>query len=214
MSRRGFNFYLSFYETADDLTNAQLGELMRYICDVEFLRVHIDSVDPKDKIVRLIWKTIRESIRQQVKGYSDKTRTPYDDNFTPLAKGCDNLSVTPCQHGDGDGHGNGHGNGDGDVHENGELPKGVEKKVWEDFEQHRKEIRKPLTKLSRTKNQNILLANLSDQREIVDTTIQNRWTGLFPLKKTQTPKNSQTGTNNTIDQYFNEKQEVIDVGVN
>ncbi len=69
------------------------------------------------------------------------------------------------------------------------IPKGISKEVWDDYEQHRKEIKQPLTKLSRTKAQNVLLSNLQDQREIVDLTIQNRWTGLFPLKKTFKSKN-------------------------
>jgi len=92
------------------------------------------------------------------------------------------------------------------------IPKGISKEAWEDFEQHRKEIKKPLTKLSRTKNQNILLSNQRDQREIVDTTIQNRWTGLFPLKKQSTfkGKEPQVGSLEWKRQQMLKQEETID----
>ena len=63
------------------------------------------------------------------------------------------------------------------------VPTGVDSTAWAEFEQHRKEIRKPLTKLSRTKAAN-QLAGLTpeQQRRCVDMTIQNRWQGLFPEK--------------------------------
>jgi len=73
------------------------------------------------------------------------------------------------------------------------VPQGVDEKAWNDFEQHRKEIRKPLTNLSRTKAANQLLGLSADQqRHCVDMTIQNRWQGLFPDKA---KNNSSTPTN-------------------
>ena len=63
------------------------------------------------------------------------------------------------------------------------LPDAVDPRAWADFEAHRKDIRKPLTDLSRKANAKIL-ANLTpvQQREAVETTIANRWTGIFPPK--------------------------------
>ena len=63
------------------------------------------------------------------------------------------------------------------------LPEGIKPEVWQEYEDHRKAIKKPLTDAARTKNANVLLSNLGDQQGIVDVTIANRWTGLFPLKK-------------------------------
>jgi hypothetical protein len=63
------------------------------------------------------------------------------------------------------------------------LPEGIKPEVWEEFEAHRKSIKKSLTDTARTKNANVLLSSLGDQQKIVDATIANRWTGLFPLKK-------------------------------
>ena len=59
----------------------------------------------------------------------------------------------------------------------------VDPLVWAEFVSHRKSIRKPLSALSAQKNMNIL-AKLSpaQQREAVDATIANNWTGIFPPK--------------------------------
>ena len=62
----------------------------------------------------------------------------------------------------------------------------VDSEVWREFEQHRVEIRKPLTTLARKKNAAILgELTKAEQRVSVDTTIANRWTGLFPPKHKQ-----------------------------
>jgi len=63
------------------------------------------------------------------------------------------------------------------------LPEGIKPEIWQEYEDHRKTTKTKLTDAARTKNANVLLANLSDQQEIVDATIANGWTGLFPIKK-------------------------------
>ncbi|MCK5607489.1 hypothetical protein KAR91_36740 [Candidatus Pacearchaeota archaeon] len=63
------------------------------------------------------------------------------------------------------------------------LPEGIKPEVWQEYEDHRKTTKTKLTDAARTKNANVLLNNLSDQQEIIDATIANGWTGLFPLKK-------------------------------
>ena len=57
----------------------------------------------------------------------------------------------------------------------------VDPSVWAEFVEHRKAIKKPLGKLSAQKNRNILeVLTPEQQRETVDRTIANNWTGLFP----------------------------------
>lgn len=59
----------------------------------------------------------------------------------------------------------------------------IDKQVWQEFEQHRRDIRKPLTELARQKNAAVLvLLTPQQQRDAVNTTIANRWTGIFPPK--------------------------------
>ncbi len=74
-------------------------------------------------------------------------------------------------------------------------PKEVNLQVWQEFEQHRKEIKKPLTDQARTKNANILKSlTESQQRQCVDTTIANRWTGIFPPKQNKAHKGNGNGS--------------------
>jgi hypothetical protein len=71
------------------------------------------------------------------------------------------------------------------------LPKSVDPAVWAEFEAHRKEIRKPLTDLARTKNASVLaLLPREQQRASVDESIRNRWTGVFPPKGLPVPTTS------------------------
>ncbi len=55
--------------------------------------------------------------------------------------------------------------------------------AWAEFEAHRREVKKPLTELGRTKAMNALQGyDFNEQQIAIDKTIQNRWTGLFPEK--------------------------------
>jgi len=74
-----------------------------------------------------------------------------------------------------------------------EIPPNVDREAWDEFEQHRRDIRKPLTDLARRKNLKVLEGiPVPEQRRIIDNTIANRWTGLFPLNgkqaQTEAPK--------------------------
>ena len=64
------------------------------------------------------------------------------------------------------------------------VPEEIDLMIWADFEQHRKDIRKPLKDLARVKNANILKALNHDQQRIcVDKSISSGWAGLFPPKE-------------------------------
>ena len=58
---------------------------------------------------------------------------------------------------------------------------------WNQFVSHRKQIRKPLSDRATQISLNFLRAHQADQRQIIETTIMNRWTGLFPLKNLKVP---------------------------
>jgi len=62
-------------------------------------------------------------------------------------------------------------------------PVGLNVKAWGEFEQHRKDMKKPLTDTARTKAANqIYQLTQKEQQETVDRSIQSRWAGLFPEK--------------------------------
>ena len=57
--------------------------------------------------------------------------------------------------------------------------------AWNDFVQHRREIKKPLTELATKKSIEFLSKYKNRQREIIDISIRSRWQGLFPPKGNQ-----------------------------
>lgn len=64
-----------------------------------------------------------------------------------------------------------------------ELPDWLDKKVWEEWEQHRKELKKKLTPSTIKLQLKFLETNKQDYRKIINQSIANGWTGLFELKK-------------------------------
>lgn len=63
-----------------------------------------------------------------------------------------------------------------------ELPDWLDKNAWAEWEQHRKDIKKPQTALSRKKQLKVLSENKERQAEIIDRAINCGWTGLFGPK--------------------------------
>jgi len=64
-----------------------------------------------------------------------------------------------------------------------EVPHWVNKDAWQDFEAHRKEIRKPLTDRARRAAARILKGvSMEDQQAAIDLSIASRWAGIFPEK--------------------------------
>jgi hypothetical protein len=62
-------------------------------------------------------------------------------------------------------------------------PEWVNPQAWADFEQHRREMRKPLSDLARTKAANQLQGMTAQQQQAcIDASIQARWSGIFPDK--------------------------------
>ena len=68
-----------------------------------------------------------------------------------------------------------------------EYPDWLNVEAWEDYLQHRKEIKSPMTPLAEKKSFNIICGlSKSEQQECIDKTIAKGWTGLFPPEKKQT----------------------------
>lgn len=64
-----------------------------------------------------------------------------------------------------------------------EIPHWVNKSAWQDFEAHRKAIKKPLADRERRAGAN-LLKGLTDleQQEVINISIISRWPGIYPEK--------------------------------
>jgi phage replication O-like protein O len=61
----------------------------------------------------------------------------------------------------------------------------IEETSWNEFVQHRKDIKKPLSDLAVKKSLALLSQFKTRQREIIDASIRNGWQGLFPPKGVQ-----------------------------
>lgn len=71
------------------------------------------------------------------------------------------------------------------------IPSGLDLLAWERWQTYRIEIRKPLKTISRSAAQRELAKHGAEQNAVVEQSIANGWTGLFPLKalngKSETP---------------------------
>lgn len=69
-----------------------------------------------------------------------------------------------------------------------EVPQNINKEAWSDWEQYRKEIKKKISQTTAKKQFAFLQKyNFEEQRQIIDSSIQNSWQGLFEPKKNRYP---------------------------
>lgn len=71
MSRPAFSFYKSFDDTYQELNDKQKLLFMNTLLDIQFLRKKVQDVSFEDKILSLLWNSIKHSIKTSVKGYLD-----------------------------------------------------------------------------------------------------------------------------------------------
>ena len=67
------------------------------------------------------------------------------------------------------------------------LPEWINAKTWGEWETYRKQKRQKLTQISRAKQIKFLEQFKQDHEEIINQSIRNGWTGLFPLKNKGKP---------------------------
>ncbi len=67
--RDQFNFYKSFDDIAQSLTDKQLSAFMRTLLDVQFLRKRYENVKFNDNVLDLLWSACKFNIESQVDGY-------------------------------------------------------------------------------------------------------------------------------------------------
>lgn len=67
--------------------------------------------------------------------------------------------------------------------ETSDLPDWLDKEVWAEWEQYRKESRKKLTPTTIKRQLALLEKHKEDHVAIIEKSIQNGWTGLFPEKE-------------------------------
>ena len=80
--RTQFTFYKSFDDVLGDLTDKQIAQYIKVLCDVQFLRKRIEDVKFDDKILSIVWKSQKHSIQTSLGGYiasqqNRKIKNPY-----------------------------------------------------------------------------------------------------------------------------------------
>ena len=98
--RQQFPFYKSFDDVAEDLTDTQLAKYIRTLLDVQFLRIKIEDVTFKDKMLALVWKSQKHSIQKSINGFldgqkRDTIKNPYFGAYVVPAEGINEGIQTP-----------------------------------------------------------------------------------------------------------------------
>lgn len=79
--RKAFNFYKSYDEAFEVLNETKQIKLFKAIRDVQFFRVHINSIQFKDTELKFAWLIVKHSIESQVMGFCRADKIKYDELF-------------------------------------------------------------------------------------------------------------------------------------
>jgi len=90
--RKAFNHYASIHEIKKQLNDKQYILFDRALCEVQFLEKHIEDVAFEDPLLKLLWTSIKHTVRSNIDGYCSKMKIDYESLF----QGDKN---TPCQGG-------------------------------------------------------------------------------------------------------------------
>ena len=171
IDKKVISYYASFYEVSKDLDKNQFYEFNMAIFSVMFFDEHIDSIEFKDKILNLLWKSIKHSIDSSIKGFCSKKDIPYNNIFKGVAKGVANKEKEKEK---------------GKDKENKqivELNPLLNKESYNEWVAFKKiKVEGTITKLI-----NFLIKyDKPTQKVIVDNSIMNNYKGLFPPKNAPT----------------------------
>jgi len=82
--RKAFNHYENLWEIKKQLTDEQYVAFDRAICQVQFLEKHIDDITFEDKVLNLLWTSIKHMLRTSIEGYCNKSGIDYEPLPGPL----------------------------------------------------------------------------------------------------------------------------------
>ena len=92
------------------------------------------------------------------------------------------------------------------------IPDWINKEIWLEWEAHRKEIKKKLTPTSLKRQMLFLAKHKEDHVQILEQSIINGWTGLFPIQnKAPKQQSRRAAIENALG--ISNQQEAIDVEI-
>ncbi len=94
--RKQITFFRSYYEIGGELTSdkARL-EWYDTIMKIQFLEVHIDDIEIKNKELKILFISIKHSLQTSIEGYCSKMKIKYDSLFYDTKQPLPNPLVTP-----------------------------------------------------------------------------------------------------------------------
>lgn len=91
IEKKVINYYASFYDVSKELNQKQFYEFNMAIFSVMFFEEDIDNISFDDKMLSLLWKSVKHSIDSSIKGFCSKKDIPYEDIFKGVSKGVDKV---------------------------------------------------------------------------------------------------------------------------
>jgi hypothetical protein len=87
MDKNQYKFYISYWESYKLLkSDKEKVEFIDIINKIHFFEEHIDTIEVKNTNVKLLFASIKHSLKASIQGYCDKKEMTYDSMFdTPLA---------------------------------------------------------------------------------------------------------------------------------
>jgi hypothetical protein len=135
MNKKVMKYYASFYEVSKELDQKQFYEFNNAIFSVMFYEQHINDVEFKDKMLSMLWLSIKHSLQSSIDGYCYKQKLVYEDT---LSKGVSKGVVK--------GVSKGLGNNDNDNDNDKDKDKGKVNIAFEKFwDNYPKKINKKLS---------------------------------------------------------------------
>jgi len=202
--RKGFNFYRSYYDVFNELSDKDKLVFIKALLDKQFL-----DVEPKDLsgMVKFAWISQYNSIDQQVKGYKSKTK---DLMITPTVGGSTRVDLPPTLQEEGKGEGKGEGKEKEEYTKAAALPfsfynslikLGGEKQLVSDWLEVRKNKNATNSKTAFNGFKKQLEKTNSDINKILTLCVEKSWAGFKAewFENEQPKKTSQKATfNNPI----------------
>jgi hypothetical protein len=82
VKKKVINYYASFYEVSKELNQKQFYEFNNAIFSVMFYEQHIDGISFNDKMLNMLWLSIKHSLQASIDGYCSKNKIVYKDTLT------------------------------------------------------------------------------------------------------------------------------------
>lgn len=197
---QGFNFFRSYYESAQHLSDEDQAHFYKMIMDYMFTGEEPQITGHLMGFWLLVKPNLDISIKRskagQNKSKADQKKiktTSKTEPSPPKEKEKEKERDKDISYG---------------------IPTWMDDDAWTSWVMHRKEIRKKLTPTTVSRQISFLTKNQDDHIEIIEQSIQNGWTGLFVLKDKKSAQGSSSAPQEGSLEYRRQQemkaQEAID----